>query len=52
VHFHSQSSTFTNAAYVIIKLVLSTTPEDGMTVMPKHAGKNILKLKRFLVTEL
>ena len=40
-----------NAAYVIIKLVLSTTPEDGMTGMPKHVGKqNILKLKRFVVS--
>jgi hypothetical protein len=35
----------------IIKLVLSTTPEDGMTGMPKHVEKqNILKLKRFIVS--
>jgi hypothetical protein len=40
-----------NAAYVIIKLVLSTTPEDGMTGMLKHVGKqNILQLKRSVVS--
>jgi hypothetical protein len=27
----------------VIKLVLDTTPEDGMRYMPKHARKNILK---------
>jgi hypothetical protein len=35
-----------NAAYVILKLVLSMTPAYGMTGMPKHVGKqNVLKLK-------
>jgi hypothetical protein len=35
-----------NATYAIIKLVADTTPEGGMTNMPKHVGKqNILRLK-------
>ena len=37
--------------YIIIKLVLSSTPEGGVTGLPKHVGKqNILKLKLFVVS--
>jgi hypothetical protein len=39
-----------NAAYVITKLVLNTTPEDGMTGAKHVRKQNILKLKWLVVS--